>query len=90
MAVNIKSERVERLLDEVAALTGETKTEAVRRALEERREQLIHASAGSKAADRLRRVLELEIWPNVAPDQLGKRLTKVQEDALLGFGPDGV
>lgn len=39
MAVNIKNERVERLLDEVAALTGETKTEAIRRSLEERRDR---------------------------------------------------
>jgi len=36
MALSTKSERVERLLDDVAAMTGETKTEAVRRALEER------------------------------------------------------
>jgi antitoxin VapB len=33
VAVNIKNAEVERLLDEVARLAGETKTEAVRRAL---------------------------------------------------------
>ena len=41
MAVNIKNARVELLLDEVAALTGETKTEAIRRALEDRRDRLV-------------------------------------------------
>ena len=34
MALNIKNERVERLVAEVAAMTGETKVEAVQRALE--------------------------------------------------------
>lgn len=39
MALNIKSAETERLAREVAALTGETITEAVRKALEMRLEQ---------------------------------------------------
>ena len=61
MAVNIKNERVERLFDEVAALTSETKTEAIRRALEERRDRLARSSGQLHPADRLRRLLESEI-----------------------------
>lgn len=34
MALNIKNREVERLAAEIAALTGESKTEAIRRALE--------------------------------------------------------
>ncbi len=40
MAVNIKNQDVENLLNEVVNLTGETKTEAIRKALEERRKRL--------------------------------------------------
>jgi antitoxin VapB len=40
MPLKIKNPEVERLVDEVAKVTGESKTEAVRKALEERRERL--------------------------------------------------
>ena len=89
MAVNIKNERVERLLDQVAALTGETKTEAIRRALEERRDRLTRYPAHANPGDRLRRVLEREIWPTIPAEQLGRRLTKAEEEAILGYGADG-
>ena len=44
----------------------------------------------SNPGDRLRRVLEREIWPSVPPDQLGRQLTKDEEESILGYGPDGV
>lgn len=90
MAVNIKNERVERLLEEVAALTGESKTEAIRRALEERRDRLARFPADGNPADRLRRVLEREIWPSIPAAQLGRPVTKAEEESILGYGPDGV
>ena len=40
MPLNIKNLEVERLAEEIARLTGESKTEAVRKALEERRTRL--------------------------------------------------
>ncbi|MSO83388.1 MAG: PSK operon transcription factor, partial [Acidobacteria bacterium] len=40
MALNLKNPEVERLAAEVARLTGESKTEAIRRSLEERRQRL--------------------------------------------------
>ena len=89
MAVNIKNERVERLLDEVAALTGETKTEAIRRSLEERRDRLARVSADVNPADRLRRLLDREIWPAIPPGVRGRRLTKAEEEQILGYGDDG-
>ena len=89
MAVNIKNERVERLLDEVAALTGETKTEAIRRALEERRDRLARSSGQLHPADRLRRLLEREIWPAIPAAVRGTRLGKAEEEQILGYGPDG-
>ena len=89
MALNIKNEEVERLAREVADVTGETKTEAIRRALAERREGLA-AAEGERPAARLRRFLEDELWPSVPERERGRRLTRDEEDELLGYGPEGV
>lgn len=89
MAVNIKNDRVEALLNEVAALTGESKTETIRRALEERRDRLERSAAAPSAADRLQRVLEREIWPSLPPDLNRNPISKAEEEAILGYGPHG-
>jgi len=89
MALNIKNARVERLVAEVAAMAGESKTEAVRRALEERRTRLqMSVATGSRGA-RLRTFLEEEVWPVVPADQRGRHLTREEEEAILGLGPEG-
>jgi len=89
MALNIKNAEVERLAAEVARLTHESKTEAIRVALEERaarvkayrgklsREQRIDA-----ALDRFR-----ELFPK---GDFGRRIAKEEEEKILGFGPQGV
>jgi antitoxin VapB len=89
MPLNLKNADVERLAAEVAALTGESKTEAIRRALEERQRRL----TGPKAADRRARVLrflQTKVWASVPKKQLGRRLTSKEEDAILGYGDAGV
>jgi antitoxin VapB len=89
MALNIKHARVERLAAELARMTGETKTETIRRALEERRARL----KGPSRAQRRLRVLDLlqrRIWPDLPAEQRGRRLSHAEEDAILGYGPDGV
>jgi antitoxin VapB len=35
------------------------------------------------------RYLEEEVWPKAPPGQLGRRLSREEEDAILGYGPDG-
>jgi antitoxin VapB len=90
MPLNIKNVRVERLVAEVARLAGESKTEAVRRALEERRARLALRVVQQDRGERLREFLERQVWPRVPRKQLGRRLTRRQEDALLGYGPRGV
>jgi antitoxin VapB len=90
VALNIKSDEVERLVDEVVRLSGDTKTAAVRRALAERRERLVRGAASTDRGGRLRRFLEREAWPRVPADELGTRLTREEEDAILGYGVDGV
>lgn len=89
MALNLKNADVERLAAEVARLTGESKTEAIRRALEERRLRLKGAPHDHRRA-RVIRFLQTKVWATVPKRQLGRRLTAAQEDALLGYGADGV
>ena len=88
MALNLKNAEVERLATEVARLTGESKTEAIRRALEERRRRL-KAPATSARRARLLAFLERKVWPTIPADQLGRRLSRSEEDRILGFGPSG-
>ena len=89
MTLNIKNEGVARLLEEVVALTGESKTEAIRRALDERRDRLTRDPAHARPGERLRRVLEREIWPSIPAKQLGRPLTKADEEAILGYSATG-
>jgi antitoxin VapB len=89
MALNLKNAEVERLAAEVAQLTGETKTEAIRRSLEERRRRL-KGSARNGRRERVLRHLKSKVWPKIPKRQLGRRLSRREEDAILGYGPDGV
>jgi antitoxin VapB len=89
MALNIKNAEVERLVDEVAALTGETKTEAVRRALEERRARLRTRIADQARSERIRRFLEREVWAKVPRTQRGRAPDRAERERILGYGPEG-
>lgn len=89
MALNIKNSEVEGLVAEMARLTGETKTETVRRALIERRQRMSQRVAVTDRGERLLSFLEREVWPHVPADQLGRRLTSEEEDAILGYGAEG-
>jgi antitoxin VapB len=89
MALNLKNSDVERLAAEVARLTGESKTEAIRKALEERRRRL-KTVAVSERRTRLLRLMRERIWPSIPKQQLGRRLTPAEEDAILGYGKEGV
>jgi antitoxin VapB len=89
MPLNIKNAEVERLATEVARLTGESKTEAIRRALHERRHRLKGVSSRDRRA-RVLRFLEEKVWPTLPKSQRGRRLTRAEEDKILGYGPGGV
>ena len=90
MALNIKNDAVERLVAEVARLAGESKTEAVRRALEERKARLAYRLVDGDRGSRLRRFLETEVWPRIPAEELGRRMTREAEDEILGYGKEGV
>ena len=89
MALNLKNAEVERLAAEVARITGESKTEAIRRALEERRRRLKGPTPAERRT-RLLRFLRTKVWPSIPKSQLGRRLSREEEDAILGYGADGV
>jgi antitoxin VapB len=90
MALNIKNPEVERLAAQVAALTGESKTEAVRRALDERYARLRMRVSDAGRADRVRRFLEREVWARIPEDQLGRMPDRSERERILGYGKEGV
>lgn len=90
MPLNIKNKDVDRLVEDVVRITGESKTEAVRKALEERRQRLVISSATAHDEDRLLNFLREEVWPNIPPEVRGKPITKQEEEKILGYGDAGV
>lgn len=88
MALNIKNAEVERLAEDIARLTGESKTEAIRKALEDRRRQLKGPNAGRRR--HVISFLQQRVWPTIPKKELGRRLTRREEDRILGYGPEGV
>jgi antitoxin VapB len=92
MALNLKDAETEKLAAEVAQMTGDSKTGAVREALREKRDRL-RLESGSKEAQPyagMRQWLETEIWPQI-PEELkgGPPMPKEEVEEILGFGPEG-
>jgi antitoxin VapB len=90
MALNIKDPETEKLAAEVAAITGESKTRAVKVALQERKQWLAVRVVRRDRTEELRRFLVQEVWPRVPRRVLGKRITRQEREAILGYGPEGV
>jgi len=90
MALNIKDPVTERLASEVASITGESKTRAIRKALEERKERLAYQVHRREKGAELRHFLEEEVWPQLPRSVRGRRLSRKEEDAILGYGKKGV
>ena len=90
MALNIKDAETERLASEVAKLAGESKTRAVKVALAERKARLaLRVSRRDRVAE-LRRFLAQEVWPNVPRRVLGRRVSRREREAILGYRGAGV
>jgi antitoxin VapB len=89
MALNIKNREVERLATEVAQLARETKTEAIRRALEERKLRLKFGPSPEEKMRRVTEYLQREVWPHILPEFRGKTITKEEQEEILGIGPNG-
>jgi antitoxin VapB len=82
MALNIRNPETERLAEALAKLTGETKTEAVTRALRDRLARLRRERAGRRLADELdaiaRHCARLPVRDSRTPDE------------ILGYGEHGL
>ena len=91
MALNIKDQEAERLATEVAELTGESKTGAVREALRERLDRLALGAARPRQPGDTLRFLEAEVWPLIPEEELDQPpMTKAEREEILGYGPEGV
>lgn len=90
MALNIKNAEVERLATEIARLTGESKTEAIRQALIDRRTRLGQRITPKARRGRVMSFLEREIWARVPQDQVGHAPTREEREHILGYGAGGV
>jgi len=90
MALNLKNREVEHLASEVATLSGENKTEAIRRALLERKQRLQAIGTRSPKLDRWGRFLRNRVWPQVSSEYLGRPISKRDREEILGYGADGV
>jgi antitoxin VapB len=89
MALNIKDPETERLAIEVAALTGESKTRAIRVALQERKQRLGFRVKRRSRKDEMFKFLQRDVWPRVPAEERGRRLSREEEDGILGYGPEG-
>ena len=90
VALTIKNADVERLATEVAQITGETKTQAIKVALEERRRRLTSGIDPEARAAEALEWLEREVWSHVPAELRGRAHDSHADDQLLGYGPDGV
>jgi antitoxin VapB len=90
MPISIKNPDVDRLIDEITAVTGESKTEAVRRALLERRTRLRERITPEARRTHILRFLEREVWSVVPDEQFGRAPDRAEREAILGYGPEGV
>lgn len=90
MALNLKNPEVDRLATEVAALARETKTEAIRKALLERKARLTAAVPRVQKRSESAAGILREFRAALPKKHLGKSLTRKEEDEILGYGPGGV
>ncbi len=71
-------------------MTGESKTEAIRRSLQERRDRLTITHGHAPTKESLIRFLETSVWSKIPRDVLGKPISKREREKILGYGPHGV
>jgi antitoxin VapB len=90
MTVSINNEEIERLLDEIVEMTGESRREALHKALEERRQRLALPADERAPEGRLFAFLRDEMWPQIPAELLGTPLSKQEQEDILGYGEWGV
>jgi len=89
MALKIKNPEVERLAAEAAELAEESKTEAIRKALADRVSRLKLHRSGLDRDKRIEAALA-RFRRDFPRGDFGRKMTKAEEEEILGYGPDGV
>ena len=90
VVLTIENVEVERLATEVAQLTGESKTQAIEVALEERRQRLAGGIDPAARTAELLEFMEREIWAHVPAELRGQPHDSARDDEIVGYGPDGL
>lgn len=78
---SIKSDRVAELLDDLVGLTGESKVDAVERALEDR----LRRQRANAGAEQLVTWLESSVWSKLPAGVRGAAPSPEEQDELLGY-----
>ena len=79
--VNLKSERVAGLLEQITQQTGESKVEATVKALEARLQTLEAEDRGTRTLE----WLQTAVWVNLSEAERGHAPSKEEQEELLGF-----
>jgi antitoxin VapB len=82
MALNLRNPQVDRLVDELARLTGESKTDAVLNSVRDRLERVRRERRGRRLADELD---DIALRCAALPP-----LDTRSDDEILGYGDDGL
>lgn len=93
MDLHIEDTETEKLAAEVAEMTGDTKTDAVREALREKKKRLETQAEGAKKGRprSMQKWLEEEVWPLIPEEERGQPpMSKDEIEEILGFGEGGV
>ncbi len=87
MAIHIRDLGVVKLATQLAALTGESRTDAIRRALEEKMARLSGTAAHSSRRAELVRVFGCKVPSMVKAGRRRGNLTPEEVQELLAYGP---
>lgn len=87
MPIQIKNPAVKRLADKLASLTGESPTEAIRKALEEKMVRLSKRSMLRARSAELARTLGSEFCSSMPAACPTNVLTPAEVQELLAYGP---
>ena len=79
----------DRLIADLAVLTGESADQVVLKALEERMARLTRPASPAERKQRLLNILDRSLWSHMR-GRSRPALTRNEEAEILGYGPEGV
>ncbi|GAB4363596.1 MAG: hypothetical protein Kow009_00100 [Spirochaetales bacterium] len=84
MAMSIKNPEVERLVEEIARMTGERKTEVLKKSLILRKKQLEELPRRSRK-EQILAFLQEYVWPSIPEACRGKAPSREEREQILGY-----